>query len=140
MSGMRRREHGAIAGHSAACRVVQFRGCHGMVIEDGEFLPHRVFEPPLAEGALIEVQPVLLWANHHSRSHEAHEGDALVGREAVAVDEVRSNQTSRATESRFTMDGNAFPFGDGLRREANEFAHKCLKQGRCRHRRSCRDA
>ena len=62
--------------------------CGGGGQQVGELRLHDVFPPPFAEGALVDVQPVLLGADDHAGPHEAHEGDDFVGGEAVPVDEV----------------------------------------------------
>ena len=59
--------------------------CRGGGQEEGELFFHDVFEPPFAEYALVNVEPVLLGADYHAGTHEAHEGDNFVGGEAVPV-------------------------------------------------------
>src|SRR5271170_6291968 len=59
-----------------------------------ELCLYLVLKVPFSELSLIQVQPVLLWPDHHSRPHEAHECNDFVGGETVTVDEVRANQTS----------------------------------------------
>lgn len=71
--------------------AAKFGGCAGGSdgLEGGEFgWQDRVFEPPFSERALVKVQPVLLRAYDHAGTHESHVRDDLVGREAMAVDEV----------------------------------------------------
>ena len=76
-------------------------GCEGC-----ELFLAEVFPPPLAECPLVEVQPVLLWANYHTRPHEAHEGYEVVGGETVAIDKVRADETPSAAETSFAVDGD----------------------------------
>lgn len=50
---------------------------------------------------------MLLRADDHARSHEAHVRDDLVGREAVAVDEVCADEAASAPEAGFAVDSDA---------------------------------
>lgn len=83
-----------------------------------------LLEPPFPEDTLVQVKPVLLGANDHARTHEAHVGDDLVGGEAISVNEVGTNQAASATETSLAMNSNALlPDRDHLVSQANEFAH-----------------
>lgn len=53
-----------------------------------------LLDPPLSEGSLVEVQPVLLRSNNHAGPHKPHERDDLVGSEAVAINQVGTNETA----------------------------------------------
>jgi hypothetical protein len=89
-------------------------------------LAHAIFEPPFAERSLVEVEPVLLRPNDHSRSHETHKCDDLVCGESVLVDQISTNQTACATETCLAVDRNALLFdGDHLVGHLDEPAHKC---------------
>ncbi len=89
-----------------------------------EPLLHAVLEPPLAEDVLVEVQPVLLRADHHARAHEAHKGDDLVARESVAVDEVRADEAAGAAESGLAVHGDGLVLdGNHVVGQPDELAH-----------------
>lgn len=112
------RGEGLAGGSEAAAG--EARGSRGLQL--GEFgLEHRVLVPPLAEGALVQVQPVLLRADDHARAHEAHVRNDLVGREAMAVDKVCADEAACASEAGFAVNGDAAFFAvDGFVREGNE--------------------
>ena len=55
---------------------------------------------------------MLLGADDHAGTHEAHKGDDFVGCEAVAVDEVGADEAAGAAESGFAVDRDTFLSGD----------------------------
>lgn len=55
---------------------------------------------------------MLLWPNHHSRTHETHECNHFVGSEAVAIDQISSDQAASPTEARLAMDSDALILRD----------------------------
>ena len=55
---------------------------------------------------------MLLRADDHAGTHEAHEGDDFVGCEAVAVDEIGTDEAACAAESGFAVDGDTFLLSD----------------------------
>ena len=54
---------------------------------------------------------MLLWADDHPRTHESHVRDDLVGCEAMAVDEICSDQAACAAQSGFAVHCDS-PFVD----------------------------
>lgn len=65
-----------------------------------------VLKVPLAELALVQVQPVLLGPDYHAGSHEPHECNDLVGGEAVSIYQVRPDQAPRAAQAGFAVHGD----------------------------------
>ena len=120
-AGARRRLlHGADGGAGDAVAVA-VRGGH-LAAETGL---DALLDAPLAEGALVDVQPVLLRADDHAGTHEAHEGDGLVGGEGVAVDEVGADEAAGAAEPGLAVHGDGLlAADDGLVGEADELAHR----------------
>ena len=81
-----------------------------------------VFDPPFAEGALIQMQPMLLRADDHTRAHETHKGNDFVGREAVAIDQISANETPCPTKTCLAVHGDASVLdGDHFVSELDEF-------------------
>jgi len=79
--------------------------------------------PPLPEGTLVQVQPMLLWANHHTGAHEAHVGDDLIRSEAVLVDQVCSDEAPGPTQPSLAVNSNALlVYGNHLVRQVDELA------------------
>lgn len=106
-------EFGALAGGG-------FRGGGGE--DQREFFFHYVFPPPFSEGALVDVQPVLLGTDDHAGTHESHEGDYFVGGEAVPVDEVCADEAPGSAEAGFAVHRNSFVFdGDHFMGKLDEF-------------------
>jgi hypothetical protein len=68
---------------------------------------------------------MLLWANNHSWTHEAHVCNNLVGSEAVTEDEVCADQTSSAAKASFAMDCDSLlSDGDYFMGEVDEFSNE----------------
>lgn len=83
-----------------------------------------LFDPPFTEDTLVDVKPVLLGADDHTGAHEAHKGNDLVSREAMAVDEVCTNEAACSSEAGLAVDSDAFLLdGDGLVCQSDEFAN-----------------
>ncbi|KAH3666780.1 hypothetical protein OGAPHI_003229 [Ogataea philodendri] len=61
---------------------------------------------PVSELVLVQVEPVLLRAHHHSWSDHSHVTNTLVSGEAVSVDQVCSDQTACSSQTGLTMNGN----------------------------------
>lgn len=49
---------------------------------------------------------MLLWADDHARTHEAHVGDDFVCSETVAIDEICTDEAACSAETCFAVDGN----------------------------------
>ena len=79
-----------------------------------------IFDVPLSELTLVEMQPVLLWTNDHTRPHESHESDDFVGSEAIAVDEVSSDKTACPSQAGFAMHSDTLLLLDHVVREPDE--------------------
>lgn len=79
----------------------------GCRLQGSKLLLHAVLEPPLPESSLVQVQPVLLGTNDHTRAHETHESDDLVGGETMPVDEVGSNQAASPSKTSLAVHGDA---------------------------------
>lgn len=107
------------------------RGCLGRCRWRSELGFVLLLMPPFSEDTLIDVEPVLLRSNNHAGSHEAHEGDALVRCEAMAIDEVCADQTACPAETSFAVDCYAFAADvDHVVCQLNKASHK-LKRWTC---------
>lgn len=127
----RRRGHLPVAGGTATATVTvavhpvsmgggRFGRSGGQ--DERQFGLDGIFPPPFAKFALVEMEPVLLGADDHARSHEAHKGDDFVGGEAVPVDEIGADQAARTAEAGFAVDGDAsFALVDCFVRQFDEF-------------------
>lgn len=106
---------------SAVSRGGLCGGCrdHG----SSNLLSHGVLEPPLAESALVEMEPMLLGADNHTGTHEAHVCDDLVGSEAVLVNEVGTDQAASSSQTGLAVDSDSLALdSDHLVSEIDELA------------------
>jgi hypothetical protein len=53
-----------------------------------------LLDPPLSESSLVQVQPVLLRSNNHAGSHKPHERNNLVGSEAMAINQISTDEAT----------------------------------------------
>lgn len=71
------------------------------------------------------MEPVLLWSYNHTRPHESHVGDALVGGKAMSVDKICANEAARSTKTSLAMDSNLLLLdGDHIVRHLDELPYK----------------
>jgi hypothetical protein len=86
---------------------------------------NALLDPPLSEGSLVQMQPVLLGPNNHARSHKPHERNNLVGGETMAVDQIGANEAASTAQAGFAVNSHA-PLLDSNRLvgHANEFANQ----------------
>lgn len=100
LAAIRRCEGLTVARHAVFARTeLSRRRGH----QESHLVLHRILMPPLTEVALIEVQPVLLGTNDHAWAHESHESNYLIGRKAMTVDEIRSDETAGPTKTSFAV-------------------------------------
>ena len=67
---------------------------------------NSLLNPPFSESALVEMKPMLLRSDDHSRSHETHEGDDLVRSKTVTIDQIGTNETSGTSQTSLAMNCN----------------------------------
>lgn len=110
MTVVGRSSHGAVAGTLLGRNTSRGDRCRL-----GELLAHAVFEPPFTERALVEVKPMLLRPDDHTRAHESHEGNDFVCTKPIPVDQIGADQASRATQSSLAVDSDTLlPDSDHL--------------------------
>lgn len=123
-----RSESLAVASEASA---VSRGGLCGSCRDDGsgDLLSHGVLEPPLAESALVEMKPMLLGANNHTGTHEAHVCNDLVGGKAMLVDEVGADQAASSSETGLAVNSNSLALdGDHLVGKIDEFADQAERR------------
>lgn len=94
----------------------------------GHLLAHAVLKPPLAEGTLVEMQPMLLGANNHTGAHESHESNDLVRSKSIAVDEVGTDQASSATKTGLAVNSDTLFFGNHIMGKLDKLAYKLQRR------------
>lgn len=72
---------------------------------------------------------MLLGADYHSRAHEAHVGNDLVRGEGMLVDEIRSDEAPRSSESGFAVNGNTLLLhSDHVVCQVDKLPDKCKRR------------
>lgn len=115
------------------CLLYSSNGCGRSWVRGGKLSSNStlnaLLNPPLSECTLVEVQPVLLWSDNHTRSHEAHKGYNLISSKAVAVDKICTNQASSSSETSLAVNSNALLLdGNGFMGQADKLAHGCERR------------
>lgn len=83
-----------------------YRLCWCRWQSSGKFVFQDIFPPPLTKCSLVEMQPVLLGANDHTRTHESHVRNDLIGGKAIPVNEVCANEAACAAKPSLAVNRN----------------------------------